>query len=62
MKCKCMNFIELELKYSNFLNVSRGDEIIAGYFKLQKKCTSKTKMYIKNVQNVHQKCTSKTLC
>ena len=56
MKCKCMNFIKLELKYSNFLNVLRGDEIIAGYFKLKKsvqqkqKCTSKTyKMYIKNV-------------
>ena len=32
MKCKCMNFIELEFKYSNFLNVSREDEIIAGYF------------------------------
>ena len=51
-----MNFIKLELKYSNFLNVLRGDEIIAGYFKLKKsvqqkqKCTSKTyKMYIKNV-------------
>ena len=32
-ECKLMNFIELELQYNNFLNVSKGNEIATDYFR-----------------------------